>query len=98
MSISRSFPDDLPRHQVAIAVLGKLVGEDEQAIERCAQFVRHVRQEFRFVLRREGKLLGLVLQSLAGLLNLLVLTLNLHVLVSQETCLLLKLHVLLNAF
>jgi hypothetical protein len=57
--------------------LRELVGEDEQAVERRAQLVRHVRQELRLVLRRQRELLGLFLERLAGLLDLAVLALDL---------------------
>ena len=54
---------DLSAGEVAFAVLGKLIGKDQQAVERRAQLVRHVGQEFGLVLRGEGKLLGFFFQA-----------------------------------
>ena len=56
--------------------LRQLIGQDQQAVERRAQLVRHVGQELGLVLRRERELLGLLFQRLAGLLDLLVLALD----------------------
>src|SRR5579872_1215789 len=35
--------------EIAFAVVGQLLAKDEDAVERCAKFVRHVGQELRFV-------------------------------------------------
>ena len=99
MSISRSLPDEwivfanstCLRRQVAVGVLAQLVGEDQQAVERRAQLVRHVGEELGLVLRGERELLGLLLERLAGLLDLLVLALDLLVLVGEQPRLLLQL-------
>ena len=88
----------LPRRQVAVAVLAQLVRQDQQAVERRAQLVRHVGQELGLVLGGERELLGLLLQRLAGLLHLLVLALHLLVLVHQQAGLLLQLLVGLLQF
>ena len=76
--------------QVPVAVLGQLVGEDEQAVERRSQLVTHVREELGLVLAGEGKLLRLFLQGLPGLLDLLLLALDFLVLVGEEAGLLLE--------
>ena len=68
---------DLPRREVAVGVFDELIGEDEQAVERRPELVRHVREELGLVLRREGELLGLLLERLARLLDLAVLALDL---------------------
>ena len=70
--------------QVAFGVLAELVGEDQQAVERRPQFVRHVGQEFRLVLGGEGQLLGLLFQFLAGLLDFLVLAFHFLVLLGEQ--------------
>ena len=82
---------DLLGRQVAVGVLGELIGQDQQAVERRAQLVRHVGQELGLVLGGEGQLLGLFLQRLAGLLDFLVLALDLDVLLGQQPGLLLQL-------
>jgi len=77
--------------QVTVGVLAELVGEDQQAVERRAQLVRHVGEELRLVLRGERELLGLLLERLARLLDLLVLALDFLVLVREQPGLLLEL-------
>ena len=101
ISVSRSLPDawivlrelDLLAGQVALGVLRELVGQDQQAVERRAQLVRHVREELGLVLRGQRELLGLFFQRLAGLLDLLVLALHLDVLLGQQLGLVLQLGV-----
>ena len=82
---------DLLAGQVAVRVLAQLVGEDQQAVERRAQLVRHVGEELGLVLRGERELLGLLLERLARLLDLLVLALDLLVLVREQARLFLQL-------
>ena len=92
MSASRSLPDEwivLANStcfggEVALGVLRELIREDEQAVERRAQLVRHVREELGLVLRGERELLGLLLERLAGLLDLAVLALDLDVLLGEQ--------------
>ena len=84
--------------QVAVGVLGKLIGKNQQAVERRAQLVRHVGEEFGFVFRREGQLLGLFLQRLPGLLDFGVLLLDFDVLMRQQPGLFLELIVGLLQF
>ena len=81
----------LLRGQVAVGVLRELVGEDQQAVERRAQLVRHVGEELRLVLGGQRQLLRLLLERLPGLLDLLVLALDLLVLVGEQPGLLLEL-------
>ena len=45
----------LAPREVALGVLRELVGEDQQAVERRAQLVRHVREELGLVLRGERR-------------------------------------------
>ena len=90
-SRSRSLPEEritlgvlhLRRGQVLLGVALELAGEDQQAVERRAQLVRHVREELRLVLRRDRQLLGLLLDQALGQLDLLVLALDLDVLLGQ---------------
>ena len=81
----------LPAREIAVGILGKLVRQDEEAVERRAQLVRHVGEKLGLVLRGEGELLGFLLESFASLLHLLVLALHLHVLVGEEAGLFLQL-------
>ena len=76
--------------EVALGVLGELIGEDEQAVERRPQLVRHVRQELGLVLGGEGELLGLLFQRLAGLFDFAVLAFHFLVLVGQQAGLFLQ--------
>ena len=70
---------DLLGRQVAVGVVGELLAEDQDRVERRAQLVRHVGQEFRLVLRGQRQLGGLFLERAAGLLDFLVLALHLDV-------------------
>src|SRR4029079_2633918 len=88
----------LLRREIALGVAGELVGQDQQAVERRAQLVRHVREELGLVLRGERQLLGLFLQRLPRLLDFLVLALDLLVLVGQQAGLVLELLVGLLQF
>jgi hypothetical protein len=40
---------DLLGIQVALAIVGEQLGEDQRAVERCPQLVRHVGEELGFV-------------------------------------------------
>ena len=66
--------------QVPFGVVGEHLGQDQQAVERRAQLVRHVRQELALVLGGQGELLGLLLQLLLGQLDLPVLGLDMRLL------------------
>ena len=91
MRVSRSVPDgvDVPGEldclvrEVAAGVLGQLLAEDEDRVERRAQLVRHVGQELGLVLGGERQLGGLFFQRAAGLLDFLVLALDLDVLLGE---------------
>ncbi|ABS26438.1 hypothetical protein Anae109_2236 [Anaeromyxobacter sp. Fw109-5] len=67
---------DLLRGQVPLPVLGEHLRQDEQAVERRAELVRHVREELRLVLGDELELLRLLLQAAARELDLAVLLLE----------------------
>ena len=47
--------------QVTFRILAHLIGQDEKAVERRAELVRHIGQELRLVLGGEGQLLGFFL-------------------------------------
>ena len=48
--------------RLLLVILRQLLREDEHAVERRAQLVRHVGQELRLVLRRQCQLFGLLLE------------------------------------
>ncbi len=106
ISVSRSLPDEwivlanstCLRRQVAVGVLAQLIGEDQQAVERRAQLVRHVGQELGLVLRGQRQLLGLFFERLPRLLDFLVLALDFLVLVREQARLFLQLLVGLLQF
>ena len=97
--VSRSLPDAwmvcanctcLPVRLPA-AVLGELVRENQQAVERRAQLVRHVGEELGLEARGERQLLGFLFQRLPRLLDLGVLALHFDVLFGQQLGLLFEL-------
>src|SRR4029077_8496402 len=55
-TVNRASKLDLLRRQVALGVVGQLLAEDQDAIERRAQLVRHVGQELGLVLRGQRQL------------------------------------------
>ncbi len=65
--------------QVAVRVAGQLVGEDQEAVQGCAQLMRHVREELGFVLGGQGELARFLFEGETGLLDLLVLPLDFNV-------------------
>src|ERR1051326_9370356 len=82
---------DLFGQQVALAVGGKLLGEDEQTVQRRAQLVRHVGNEFGFVLGTERKLFRFFFQRPAGLFHFGVLAFDFGVLFGEQLGFLLQL-------
>ncbi len=70
---------DLALGQIPVGVVLELLGQDEHAVERRPQLVRHVREELGLVLRRDGELLGLLLDQALRLFDLLVLALEVGV-------------------
>src|ERR1700690_1651043 len=56
--------------KAAVGIFGKLLTEDENAIERCAQLVRHVGQELRFVFRSKRQFARLFFEGAPRLLDL----------------------------
>ena len=89
---------DLLARQIAVRIFGELLAEDQDAVERRAQLVRHVGEEFRLVFRRQRKFGGLFLERAARLFDFLVLALHLDVAFGQLLGLLLELFVGLLQF
>src|SRR5437763_3203681 len=89
---------DLFIRQIAFAVLGQLIRQNQQRIERRAQLVAHVGQEFALVFGGQSELLGLFFQRLAGLLHFAVLAFHFRVLLGQQLGLVFKLGVGLLQF
>ena len=75
---------DLLGQEVAAGVVGQLLAEDQDRIERRAQLVGHVGEELGLVLGGERQLGGLFLERAAGLLDLAVLALDLGVLLGEQ--------------
>lgn len=82
---------DLLGRQIAVGVFGELLAQDQDAVERRAQFVRHVGQEFRLVLRGQRKLGRLLLERAPCLFDFLVLAFHLDVAFGELLRLLLEL-------
>ena len=89
---------DLLGREIAIRVVAELLAEDQDAVQRRAQLVRHVGQELGLVLRGQRELGRLFLQRAAGLLDFLVLALDLDVALGELLRLLLELLVGLLQF
>ncbi len=89
---------DLLAGEIAFRIVGELLAEDQDRVERRAQLVRHVGQEFRLVLRGQRQLGRLFFQRAAGLLDFLVLALDFDVALGELLRLLLELLVGLLQF
>ena len=92
ISASRSVPErvnrfrvlDLLRLRLLIRVFAEHARQDQQVVERRAQLVRHVREEFRFVFRSQRQLFGLILQRHFRLFHFLILLLHFRLLLGQQ--------------
>ena len=84
---------DLFAGEILIAVIDELLREDEQRVERRAQFVRHVGEELRLVFRGERELLGFLLERAARFFDLAGALLDFFVLLGQQARFLLELFV-----
>ena len=82
-AVDRARELDLLAGEVPLGVVGELLAEDQDAVQRRAQLVRHVGEELGLVLRGQRQLLGLLLERAPRLLDLLVLALDLDVLLGQ---------------
>src|SRR5262249_42788530 len=65
--------------EVSVRVVGELLTENKNTVQRRAQLVRHVCQEFRLVLRGEGEFRCLFFKGAARLLDFLVLSFHIDV-------------------
>ena len=82
---------DLLVRQIAVGVVAQLLAEDQDAVERRAQLVGHVGEELGLVLRGQRQLGRLLFERAAGLLDFLVLALDLDVALGELLRLLLQL-------
>ena len=82
-AVDRAREFDLLARQVAFGVVRELLSENQDAVERRAQLVRHVREELGLVLRGQRELGGLVLERAARLLDFLILPLHFDVLLGE---------------
>ena len=88
----------LLRAEIAVRVLGQHLGQDEQAVERRPQLVRHVREKLGLVLRSQRQLLRLLFDRRARQLDLAVLVLDFTILLREQLRLLFQLLVGLLQF
>ena len=65
--------------QVSVCIFGKLLAENQDAVQGRAKLMRHVGEEFRLVFRSQRELGGFLLERAPRLLDLLVLPLDLDV-------------------
>ncbi len=89
---------DLLRCEVGVGVLGELLAEDQDVVQRRPELVRHVRQELRLVFRSERQFRGLFLDRAPRLLDLAVDAFDLDVALGELLRLLLQLLVGLLQF
>ena len=89
---------DLLGGQIAVGIVGELLAKDQDAVQRRPQFMRHIGQEFGLVLRGQRQFGRLFLERAPGLLDLLVLALDLDVALGELLGLLLELLVGLLQF
>ena len=79
--------------EIALRIHAQLIGKNQQAVQRGAQFMRHIGKELGFVFRSERKLPGLFFQRLPRLFHFLILAFHLLILVRQQTGFFLQLFV-----
>ena len=72
------------RSKIFLRIVAELLGQDQDAVERCAQLVRHVGEKFRLVLRCESQLASFFLERDTRLLDLGVLSLDLGILLGKQ--------------
>src|ERR1700676_1309840 len=89
---------DLLGGQIAVRIVRKLLAQDQNAVERSSQFMGHVGKKLRLVFGSESQFFSLFFDGTAGLINFLVLTFDLHVLLSKLLGLLRELFVGLLQF
>ena len=69
--------------EVTLRICAELLGQDQDAVERRAQLVGHVGQEFGLVLRGQRQFSSFFLQGVPRLLDFSVLTLHFGVLLGE---------------
>jgi hypothetical protein len=89
---------DLFRTQVAFCIIREHACKDKKIIKRCAQLMRHIREELALVLGSERELLSFFFERLFGLLNFAVLSFYFRILVSEQLRFLFELRVGLFQF
>ena len=89
---------DLLGGKIAVRIFGELLAENQDAVERRAQLMRHVGEEFGLVLRGQRKLGRLFLERAPRLFDFLVLSFHLDVALGELLGLLLELVVGLLQF
>ncbi len=82
---------DLLERQIAVGIFGELLAQDQDAVERGPQFVRHVGEEFGFVFRGQREFGRLFFERAPRLFDFLVLALHLDVTLGKLLRLLLEL-------
>ena len=97
-AVDRAGELDLFRRQIAVRVVTELLTQDQDAVQRRAQFMRHIGEELGFILRGQRQLSGLLFERAAGLLDFLVLRLDFDVALGELLRLLLELLVGLLQF
>src|ERR1051326_2220748 len=83
--VDRAGELDLFFGQIALGVFRQQFGQDKQAVERCAQLVAHIGQEFRLVFGGQRQLFGLFFEVALGLFHFAILGFHLHVLRRKQT-------------
>jgi hypothetical protein len=89
---------DLLGGQVVIGIFAELLAENQNAVQRRSQLMRHVGKKFRLVLGSEREFFCLLFQSAAGLLDFLILSFYFDVLLGKLLCFLSQLFVGLLQF
>ena len=79
-AVDRAREFDLLRRQVALRIVGQLLAQDQNAVQRRPQLVRHVGQELGLVAGGQRELGRLVFERATGLFDFLILAFDLDVL------------------
>ncbi len=82
-SVNRAREFHLLGGQVAVRIVGELLPQNENAVQRSPQLVRHVRQELGLVLRCKRQLLGFFFHRAPSLLDFLILAFHLDILFGE---------------
>ena len=77
--------------EIFVGIVAKLLRQEQQAVQRRAQLVRHIGQKFRLVLRGERQLRRFFLEGQPGDFHLPVFAFHLGVLIGQQLRLFLQL-------